>query len=101
YRYHSDLHSFPTRRSSDLDHKFKIYISALTQLNIDDHNRIPTTDNRIIRRIVRDHQFRGHNAVTTISLWPRVRRGEEQHIFPFRSEEHTSELQSRENLVCR
>ncbi len=66
--------------------KFKIYISALTQLNIDDHNRIPTTDNRIIRRIVRDNQFRGHDALTTIGLWPMVRRGEEQYIFPFQEE---------------
>lgn len=68
------------------DNKFKIYISALTQLNIDDHNRIPTTDNRIIRRIVRDNQFRGHDALKTIGLWPMVRRGEEQHIFPFQEE---------------
>jgi uridine kinase len=68
------------------DNKFKIYISALTQLNIDDHNRIPTTDNRIIRRIVRDHQFRGHDALTTIGLWPMVRRGEEQYIFPYQEE---------------
>ncbi len=68
------------------DNKFKIYISALTQLNIDDHNRIPTTDNRIIRRIVRDNQFRGHDALRTIGMWPMVRRGEEAHIFPFQEE---------------
>ncbi len=82
------IHGLNNRLTSEIpkDHKFKIYISALTQLNIDDHNRIPTTDNRIIRRIVRDHQFRGHNAVTTIGLWPMVRRGEEQHIFPFQEE---------------
>lgn len=82
------IHGLNDRLTSEIpkDHKFKIYISALTQLNIDDHNRIPTTDNRIIRRIVRDHQFRGHDAVTTISLWPMVRRGEEQHIFPFQEE---------------
>ncbi|MCL6591383.1 MAG: nucleoside kinase [Firmicutes bacterium] len=66
--------------------KFKIYISALTQLNIDDHNRIPTTDNRIIRRIVRDNQFRGHDAVRTLELWPMVREGEEKYIFPFQEE---------------
>lgn len=65
------------------DNKFKIYISALTQLNIDAHNRIPTTDNRILRRIVRDNQFRGHDAVKTIGLWPMVRRGEEKYIFPY------------------
>ncbi len=63
--------------------KFKIYVSALTSMNIDDHNRIPTTDNRIIRRIVRDHQFRGTNAAATIRRWPSVRRGEEKNIFPF------------------
>jgi uridine kinase len=65
------------------EQKFKIYVSALTSMNIDDHNRIPTTDNRIIRRIVRDHQFRGSNALDTIKRWPSVRRGEEKYIFPF------------------
>ncbi|MGI6330529.1 MAG: nucleoside kinase [Zhaonellaceae bacterium] len=66
--------------------KFKIYISALTQLNIDNHNRIPTTDARIIRRIVRDNQFRSHDALKTIKLWPKVRRGEEKNIFPFQED---------------
>lgn len=82
------IHGLNNRLTSEIpnDHKFKIYISALTQLNIDDHNRIPTTDNRIIRRIVRDNQFRGHDAITTIRLWPMVRRGEERHIFPFQEE---------------
>ncbi len=65
------------------DHKFKIYVSALTQLNIDRHNRIPTTDTRVIRRIVRDHHFRGHNAAKTITWWPSVRKGEEENIFPY------------------
>ena len=63
--------------------KFKIYISALTQLNLDDHNRISTTDNRLIRRLVRDHQFRGHSALDTLTMWPSVRRGERKNIFPF------------------
>lgn len=63
--------------------KFKIYISALTQLNLDDHNRISTTDNRLIRRMVRDHQFRGHSALDTLMMWPSVRRGERKNIFPF------------------
>jgi len=63
--------------------KFKIYISALTSLNIDDHNRIPTTDTRLLRRIVRDSKYRGHSAQRTISMWPSVRRGEERNIFPF------------------
>ena len=66
--------------------KFKIYISALTQLNIDEHNRIPTTDGRLIRRIVRDARTRGTSARETIARWPSVRRGEEQNIFPFQEE---------------
>ncbi len=66
--------------------KFKIFISALTQLNIDDHNRIPTTDARLIRRIVRDNQFRGTDAAKTISQWPSVLRGEAKNIFPFQEE---------------
>lgn len=65
------------------DKKFKIYISALTQLNIDKHNRIPTTDTRLLRRIVRDSKYRGHSAKTTLDLWKSVRRGEERNIFPY------------------
>ena len=65
--------------------KHKIYVSALTQLNLDDHNRISTTDNRLIRRIVRDSQFRGHSALQTLSMWPSVRRGEDRNIFPFQN----------------
>lgn len=63
--------------------KFKIYISALTQLNVDEHNRIPTTDGRLLRRIVRDARTRGTMARDTIAMWSSVRRGEEQYIFPF------------------
>lgn len=63
--------------------KFRIYISALTQLNLDEHNPIPTTDGRLIRRIVRDARTRGTSAQETIAMWPSVRRGEEQNIFPF------------------
>lgn len=66
--------------------KFKIYISALTQLNIDEHNRIPTTDGRLIRRLVRDARTRGASAMKTISMWPSVRRGEEENIFPFQEQ---------------
>ena len=66
--------------------KFKIYISALTQLNIDEHNRIPTTDGRLIRRIVRDARTRGTSAKDTIARWPSVRRGEEKNIFPYQEE---------------
>lgn len=66
-----------------VESKFKIYISALTSLNIDEHNRIPSTDNRLIRRIVRDARTRGQNASQTIQMWPSVRRGEAENIFPF------------------
>lgn len=66
--------------------KFKIYISALTQLNIDEHNRIPTTDGRLIRRMVRDARTRGASAQKTISMWPSVRRGEDENIFPFQED---------------
>lgn len=65
------------------DSKFKIYISALTTLNVDDHNRIPTTDGRLIRRMVRDARTRGASAKRTIQMWPSVRKGEEENIFPF------------------
>lgn len=64
-------------------YKFKIYISALTQLNLDDHNRIATTDVRIIRRMVRDHLFRGYSGEDTLKMWPSVKRGEEKNIFVF------------------
>ena len=70
-------HSLP------VESKFKIYISALTQLNIDEHNRIPTTDARMLRRIVRDARTRGASAERTIKMWPSVRQGEEENIFPF------------------
>lgn len=66
--------------------KFKIYISALTQLNIDEHNRISTTDGRLIRRMVRDARTRGSSAARTIGMWPSVRRGEDNYIFPFQEE---------------
>lgn len=66
--------------------KFKIYISALTQLNIDEHNRIPTTDGRLIRRMVRDARTRGTSALETIQRWQSVRRGEDKNIFPYQEE---------------
>ncbi len=65
------------------ENKFKIFISAITQLNLDDHNRISTSDSRLIRRMVRDFQFRGRDARTTISSWHEVTQGEEDNIFPF------------------
>ena len=66
--------------------KFKVYISALTQLNIDEHNRVPTTDGRLLRRMVRDARTRGISALETIARWPSVRRGEEKYIFPFQED---------------
>lgn len=66
--------------------KYKIYISALTNINIDEHNRIPTTDGRLLRRMVRDARTRGADARRTIDMWASVRRGEEQNIFPFQED---------------
>ncbi|MFW6282178.1 MAG: nucleoside kinase [bacterium] len=79
------IHSLNDRLTSVIpqNNKFKIYVSALTQINIDRHNRIPTTDARLIRRIVRDHYFRNRSAAITLDWWPGVRRGEEINIFPF------------------
>lgn len=79
------IHGLNDRLSYALpkESKFKIYISALTQLNIDEHNRIPTTDGRLIRRIVRDARTRGASAKQTIAMWNSVRRGEEENIFPY------------------
>lgn len=74
-----------TERMAD-ENKFKIYISGLTQLNIDEHNRIPTTDGRLIRRLVRDARTRGASATRTIAMWPSVRRGEEENIFPYQEQ---------------
>lgn len=68
------------------EEKFKIYISPFTQLNIDMHNRIPTTDARMLRRMVRDHKYRGKSAVATIAQWGQVRAGEDENIFPFNGE---------------
>lgn len=67
-------------------HKFRVYVSALTQTSMDNHNRIPTTDNRLLRRIVRDHRYRGYSALETLRRWPSVRRGEARHIFPYQEE---------------
>lgn len=65
---------------------YRVYVSALTQLNLDDHNRIPTTDNRLIRRMVRDAKYRGADALTTLRMWPQVRSGENRNIFPFQKD---------------
>ncbi len=79
------IHCLNDRLSESLppEAKFRIYISALSQLNIDEHNRIPTTDGRLVRRMIRDARTRGTSARDTIARWPSVRRGEERNIFPF------------------
>lgn len=79
------IHCLNDRLSYTLpqDSKFRVYVSALTQLNVDEHNRIPTTDCRLIRRMVRDARTRGASAQDTIRMWPMVRAGEEEYIFPF------------------
>ena len=79
------IHGLNDKLSHSLDkkNKYKIYISALTQLNIDEHNRIPTTDGRLIRRMVRDARTRGTTAKGTIAMWESVRKGEEENIFPY------------------
>lgn len=79
------IHSLNPKMTSYIPekNKYKVYISALTQLNIDSHNRIPTTDTRLIRRIVRDIKYRGNDAIRTLEMWSGVRRGEEKNIFPF------------------
>lgn len=82
------IHALNPRLTNDIDDadKFKIYISAITSMRIDQHNRIPTTDLRLLRRIIRDNRFRGTSAPATIDMWPAVRRGEERNIFPFQQE---------------
>ena len=68
------------------ENKFKIYLSALTELNIDNHNRFPTTDNRLLRRIIRDNRTRGYSVSATLASWGNVRIGEEKYIFPYQDE---------------
>lgn len=82
------IHGLNEKMSYSLpcESKFKIYISALTCLNVDEHNRIPTTDGRLLRRMVRDARTRGTSAEKTIAMWASVRRGEEKYIFPFQEE---------------
>jgi len=82
------IHSLNPELTTSLpdERKFLIYISALTQLNLDNNNRIPTTDNRLLRRMVRDHRYRGHSAVKTLEMWQNVGRGERTWIFPFQEQ---------------
>ncbi|HCX04577.1 MAG TPA: AAA family ATPase [Clostridiales bacterium] len=79
------IHGLNEKLTKDIDKKdkYKIYISALTQLNVDNHNRISTTDLRLLRRMIRDSKYRGYDAATTLDLWNNVRKGEEKYIFPF------------------
>lgn len=92
------IHGLNPKMTQELpeDSKFRIYISALTTLNIDLHNRIPTTDGRLLRRIVRDARTRGNSAQDTIAMWASVRRGEENNIFPFQEE---ADVMFNSNLV--
>jgi len=82
------LHALNPLLSQEIpeEQKFKIYISAITQINLDDHNRISTTDCRLVRRLVRDNQFRNSTAQEVFKMWPAVRRGEEEFIFPFQED---------------
>lgn len=82
------IHALNSELTAFIDEKekFRIYISPFTQLNIDVHNRVPTTDARMLRRIVRDYKYRGHSAADTIALWPKVRAGEDKNIFPYNGE---------------
>lgn len=79
------IHGLNPELTASIDEKMKyrVYVSALTTLSIDDHNWIPTTDNRLLRRIIRDHKYRGASAIETLRRWPSVRRGEERWIFPY------------------
>jgi uridine kinase len=85
------LHGLNEKLSAEIPkrNKFKIYVSALTQLCIDDHNRILTSDIRLLRRVVRDRLFRGAAAAETLAMWPSVRAGENVHIFPYQEEADT------------
>ena len=82
------IHALNPKLTEQIDNalKFKVYVSALTQIAVDDHNIIHTSDNRLIRRIVRDNNYRGNDALSTLARWESVRHGEEQHIFPFQEQ---------------
>ena len=82
------IHALNDKLTAQIDpkHKYKIYISPLTQMNMDVHNRVPSTDGRMFRRMVRDYKYRGHSAAATIDLWPKVRAGENVNIFPYNNE---------------
>jgi uridine kinase len=81
----------------DDEYKYKIFVSALTQISVDTQNPIPTTDNRLIRRMVRDYRYRGYSALETLRRWQSVRRGEEKHIFPF---QENADIMFNSALLC-
>lgn len=82
------IHGMNPRFTEEVErkHVHKLYISALTSINVDDHNRLSTTDARLLRRLVRDYKYRGATAERTLAMWPEVRRGEDKYIFPFQEE---------------
>ena len=82
------IHALDNRVLTNIprENKYKIYISALTEINMDNHNRISTSDNRLLRRIIRDNRTRDYRVDYTLQMWPSVRRGEEKYIFPFQDE---------------
>ena len=82
------LHAFNEEitKSVPLENKYKIYISPLTSINLDNHNRISTSDNRLFRRMVRDNKYRGYKANVTLAKWHDVRAGEEKYVFPFQDD---------------
>ena len=86
------IHALDTKILTNIERekKYKIYISPLTELSLDDHNRIPTTDNRLLRRIVRDNRTRNYRVENTLKSWPSVRKGEEKYIFPYQDEADTT-----------
>ena len=85
------IHGLNPELTADIERRYKymIYVSALTTLSIDDHNWVPTTDNRLLRRIIRDSKYRGTSALETLRRWPSVRRGEERWIFPYQENADT------------
>jgi len=93
------IHALNPMLTASIDNKFKykIFVSALTQISIDSQNPIPTTDNRLIRRIVRDYRYRGYSALDTLRRWQSVRRGEEKYIFPFQEE---ADIMFNSALLC-
>ncbi len=86
------IHALNPRLTAQIqgDVTFRIYVSALTQLSLDSNNRLSTTDNRLMRRMVRDSRYRGHSALATLQLWPAVRQGEKRWIFPFQGQAHVA-----------